>query len=263
MSYRSAFAAIAASIALTACGSTGSGETHAQAPVHPGDSPAPSITMGQDEAQTEQIQKPWGPAPWTGAFAGSAVMLADTFRIEGPQGLLEHVVASSDNEFYERTLETTPQGLLQVIRRTSPDVPEIRVQVDAWTLAAFDRVSILERVVDSPVRVIASGDALWRDADGRLAKGARIECMGEIGDDTPAIPAGATAAIVPAADEAPDEATDEATDEADSTMDAAADMEAGVEADDAPSTDSGTDAGSAVEPAAEPTAGAAGTTSDQ
>ncbi|QDV07796.1 hypothetical protein Poly30_33290 [Planctomycetes bacterium Poly30] len=194
MSNRFAFAAIAASLALTACGSTGSGTTRAQAPISPGDaSTETAMTEGEAPEPVAPV-KPWAPAPWTGSFQGTAVMLANTFRIEGPAGLLEHVVASSDDAFYDRSVETTPDGLMQVIRRLGTDVPEIRVQVDGWTLAAFDRVTILERIDDSPVRVIASGDALWRDSNGRIAQGQRIECTGEIGDDTPAIPAGATEA---------------------------------------------------------------------
>ena len=201
MSNRFAFAAIAASLALTACGSTGSSTTSAQARVTPADGSTETTTTGgqspESGAAAQPAAQPWAPAPWTGSFQGTAVMLANTFRIEGPEGLLEHVVASSDDAFYDRAVETTPDGLMQVIRRLSPDVPEIRVQVDGWTLAAFDRVTILERIDNSPVRLIASGDALWRDSDGRIARGQRIECTGEIGDDTPAIPAGATEALVP------------------------------------------------------------------
>ena len=192
MSKRFALAAVAASFALTACGSTGAGETSAQAPVQPTDS---SNQVEVDFTEAEPAAEPWAPAPWTNAFSNSAVMLGHTFRIEGPVGLLEHVVASSDDAFYERSLETTPEGLLQVIRRVSPDVPEIRVQQDAWTLAAFDRVTILERVDCVPVRIVASGDALWRDTDGSIAQGQRIECTGEIGDDTLAVPVGAVKSV--------------------------------------------------------------------
>jgi hypothetical protein len=192
---RFATAAVAASFALTACGSTGAGETSAQAPVQPmGSSSDVEMEFGDHSASTS-VAEPWAPAPWTGSFQDSAVMLANTFRIEGPVGLLEHVVASSDDAFYERSMETTPEGLLQIVRRVSPDVPEIRVQLDAWTLAAFDRVTILERVDCVPVTVIASGDALWRNADGRIAKGQRIECSGEIGDDTPSVPLGAVDSV--------------------------------------------------------------------
>lgn len=212
MSNRFAFAAIAASFALSACGSTGSSATQSQAPVYPGDASSETMELAPGELSAGQsvddlagstavAAEPWAPVPWTGAFMDSAVMLADSFRIEGPQGLLEHVVASSDDELFERSLQTTPDGLLQVISRTSENGPEIRVQVDGWTLAAFRRVTILERVGDSAVRVIASGDALWRDANGRIAKGSRIECQGEIGDQNHAIPAGATAPTGPSAEE--------------------------------------------------------------
>lgn len=197
MSNRFASAAIAASLALTACGSTGSGSTRAQAPVVPTDESTRTTVNEGESSENVAPAKPWAPAPWTGSFQGTAVMLANTFRIEGPAGLLEHVVASSDDAFYDRSVETTPNGLMQVIHRVSKDVPEIRVQLDGWTLAAFERVTILERIDDSPVRVIASGEALWRDSNGRIAQGQRIECTGEIGDDTPAVPAGATEVVAP------------------------------------------------------------------
>lgn len=255
MSNRIAFAAIAASLALSACGSTGSSTTSAQAPVVPGDRPTETVETSAPETDEAPAVAPWAPAPWTSSFHGAAVMLANSFRIEGPEGLLEHVVASSDDAYYDRSVETTPDGLMQVIRRVGADVPEIRVQVDGWTLAAFDRVTILERVGDSPVRIIASGDALWRDADGRIAQGQRIECVGEIGDDTPAIPEGATEALMPSNDSAQPEESME-TEESASTGEPLQ-VEEAAEPAVAPATESPVDSGTPVdavtESPAEPT----------
>ncbi|MEM8709521.1 MAG: hypothetical protein AAGG01_01100, partial [Planctomycetota bacterium] len=181
--------ALFTSLFLCACGSSGGGDSRAQAPIVPAESV--EATTWNDESGADAPAEPWAPAPWTGAFGDTAVMLANAFHIEGPVGLLEHVVASSDDAYYDRSVQTTDKGLMQVIQRTSPDVPEIRVQLDAWTLAAFDRVVILERIDESPVRVIASGDALWRDSDGRIASSERIECTGAIGQENHAIPEGA------------------------------------------------------------------------
>ena len=130
---------------------------------------------------------PVAPPSWTGAFTETSVILASTIRIEGPAGLRDHIVASSD-DVYERSLETTADGLMQVIRRTSDETREIRVQLDAWSLAAYDRVVIVERFDDGPVRIIASGEALWRDTNGSLVQGNRLEFSGEIGDDAPFAP---------------------------------------------------------------------------
>ena len=208
--------ALAAAAALLAsCGSTSDGSvTRAQAPVQPDSG---TFVTAEEEAQSAEGEvweapefvDPWAPKPWTGAFGESAIMLANAFRIEGPEGVLEHVIASSDDEFYERSLETTPEGLLQVIRRVGQDVPEIRVKVDGWSLAAFDRVVILERVDDAPVRIVATGEAIWRDPNGRIAMGERLECVGEIGDDTPAVPPGATSARGPADDRVDAEVAEE------------------------------------------------------
>ena len=203
-------ATLAASFFLSAC-SSGGGATAAQEPLEPtpgGDAPIlaeasedvfdlygpepidvpAAVEDAEFAGDAEAAAKPLGPAPWTGAFEGKAVMIARTFRIEGPAGLLDHVVASSDDQLYERSVELTPDGLMQVIRRPSDDVREIRVQVDNWSLAAFDRVIILERTTAGPARIIASGEAIWRDLDGHLLQAQRLEFEGEIGDSAHFVP---------------------------------------------------------------------------
>ncbi|MEM9803397.1 MAG: hypothetical protein AAGA20_23970 [Planctomycetota bacterium] len=144
-------------------------------------------TAGADLASDDQPERARriGPAPWTGAYGQTAVMVADTFRIEGPSGLLEHVVASSDDDLYERSVELTADGLMQIISRPSTDAPEIRVQIDRWSLAAMDRVVILERVDEAPVRLIGTGEAAWRDVDGRILYGERLAFEGAVGDESP------------------------------------------------------------------------------
>jgi len=155
------------------------------APMEP--TPAPNSTSATGMAQ--QVPDFFEPKPWTGAFTETAVMLADTVRIEGPEGLLDHVAAASDDEYYERTADLTSMGFRQTIRRLGPDTPEIRVRIDRWTVAATQRVVILENINACEVTVVASGEAIWRDVDGRVAQADRLEFIGEIGQNAPVRPA--------------------------------------------------------------------------
>ena len=187
---------------LSACSS--SADSKAQTPVEPRSSDpisystnspetANAVTEGilteMTEAPPQVMEEGEAPDPWTGAYSETAIMLSRHMRIEGPEGLLDHVLVSSDDEFFERTLEVTPAGLLQTVRRSGEDAPEIRIRIDGWSLAAEESVTILERVEPGPVRVIGSGNALWRDINGGLAQADRLEFVGEIGDDEPVRPA--------------------------------------------------------------------------
>ncbi|MEL6716459.1 MAG: hypothetical protein AAFP86_21950, partial [Planctomycetota bacterium] len=125
---------------------------------------------------------------WTGAFSERSLLLARSIRIEGPRGLLEHVAIASDDQLYERYVETTAEGFLQVVQRASDEVEVVRGSLDAWRLAAEARVTVLERLAECPVRIVAAGDVLWRDIDGNLVRGDRIELVGELGNMTPVRP---------------------------------------------------------------------------
>jgi hypothetical protein len=263
MPTRALAAALVVPFLLVACGKSKSA-TQAQEPIEPapgsgfdavvptegpdvfdvyGPDPAPAPEVAEAEEPVGSVQ-PIGPAPWTGAFGETAVMVARTFHLEGPSGLLEHVVASSDDALYERSVELTPDGLMQVVQRMSDDVPEIRVQLDRWTLAAYDRVVILERTSGGPVHVVAEGEAIWRDIDGRLLQGQRLQFTGEIGDETPFDPAAAPEgepADAPAEDPATDDAEDSEASEAGSTGADARD--AGTTGADASAEAEATDAG--------------------
>lgn len=131
---------------------------------------------------------PPAPLEWTGAFGETAVLLSNSLLIEGPAPLLEHVVASSDKELYERSVRTTPRGFVQVIKRRASSSREVRVQLDAWSLAAIEEVVIVETAAQGPVRVIARGDAIWKDLNARLLKGEQLQFTGAIGDETPFSP---------------------------------------------------------------------------
>lgn len=161
------------------------GDAVAQQPI----AETPGGPAAQEEP--EPLSEPFVPAaprPWTGAFTRTAVVLASRLTIEGPPPLLEHVVASSDQELYERRVTTTPEGLVQVIRRREGTSREVRVQLDRWSLAALDEVVIVETAADGPVRVTATGEAVWRDLDAHQMSAQQLQFTGEIGVDTPFAP---------------------------------------------------------------------------
>ena len=99
---RSLLLALPIALVAASCGSTSA--TLEQTPLGPG-------TVAQEDSAPEVAQEraieapstgstaedPLTPAPWTGAFTETAVMLAGTIYVEGPQGLLEHVAARVDD----------------------------------------------------------------------------------------------------------------------------------------------------------------------
>lgn len=122
------------------------------------------------ERKAEPLQAvasaPAPPVPWTSAFQREAVLVADEIVIEGPPGLIEHVVLRADVETNVYTTKTIPQGLLQELVARPEAGVEVRGQIDAWSLAAFRRITVLERPGDVPVSVRASGSAYWAAGDG-------------------------------------------------------------------------------------------------
>ncbi|MEE2940111.1 MAG: hypothetical protein VX460_06995 [Planctomycetota bacterium] len=196
---RSLLLALPVAFAAASCGATST--TLAETPVGPETTVQDEIALEvAQETATEapatepSAEDPLTPAPWTGAFSETAVMLAGTIYVEGPQGLLEHVAARVDDAYFQRATETTDQGFLQTIVRPSESVPEIRVRLDRWTMAAVSRVVILERFDECPVTVVATGDAIWRDVDGIISRSARLEFVGHIGQDDPVAPTSITSA---------------------------------------------------------------------
>lgn len=193
---QAAFSAAVLPAALLLCASCGSApDTSSQAMVDPAVTSmesaadgAESASAAEQAASAREVPDFFAPKPWTGAFSETAVMLADTVRIEGPEGLLDHVAAASDDQYYERTAEVTAEGFRQTIRRLGPDAPEIRVRIDRWTMAAAQRVVILENVKACEVTIVAAGQALWRDVNGNIATADRLEFVGEIGQTMPVRP---------------------------------------------------------------------------
>jgi len=110
--------------------------------------------------------------PWTLAFMEGAVLVAEEIRIEGPPGLLDHVVLRQDPEVATYVTRTIPDGLLQeaAVKKeligASGLGNEVRVQLDAWSVAALRKVTVLQRPGDVPLTVTARGKAVWISADG-------------------------------------------------------------------------------------------------
>ena len=170
------------------CGSSG---TTAQEPIHSPGEVAPAAAATPSEAGDWVEPEPFVPPPpleWTGAFRETAVLIADSIRIEGPAPLIEHVVASSDKELYERSVTTTSRGLIQMVKRRPSSSREVRVNLDAWSIAAMNEVVIVETAAQQPVQVLATGNVTWRDLDAHLIQGEQLQFAGAIGDDSPYTP---------------------------------------------------------------------------
>lgn len=134
-------------------------------------SPEPSKTPERSVEERSQSD-----LPWTEDFRQPAVLLAREVRIEGPQGLLQHVATMSDPSELDRREQTRPEGFLQeiTVRPESEKLgAEIRAQLDQLAIVATQRLSVLERPGPVDVLVIASGDAYY-------ARGKESEQRGEI-----------------------------------------------------------------------------------
>ena len=81
-----------------------------------------------------------------------------------------------------KSAKTTAEGFLQTVTAREPG-DLVRGQLDAWQLAAFQSITILERPGAESVRVTASGDAVWRDPLGAEERGARLSYTGELDDE--------------------------------------------------------------------------------
>ncbi|HIF42075.1 MAG TPA: hypothetical protein EYQ74_13410 [Planctomycetes bacterium] len=122
------------------------------------------------------------PTPWTDAFLGRAILLADLITIEGPAGLVEHCVMTLDDALFERTELPTTDGLELVLKhRAGTNGQELlRAQIDAWNLAAYKEIRMVLRAGLSEVIVTAEGNALWKDTDGTEQRGPRLLFRGQV-----------------------------------------------------------------------------------
>jgi hypothetical protein len=122
----------------------------------------------QRAAASTPAPTPAQPAPrtWTAAFQREAVLVADEILIEGPQDLIDHVVLRQDPEVTLYSTKTITEGLLQELAARPQTGMEVRGQLDAWSLAAFKRIRVLQRPGEVPVTVRARGNAYWAAAGG-------------------------------------------------------------------------------------------------
>jgi hypothetical protein len=126
----------------------------------------PLAACGSPGGPARESLDPLAPRPWTTAFIGEAVLVADEIRIEGPEDLLTHVAVRQDPDEVEYDTQTVPEGLLQDLR-VRPGIPgDVRAQLDGWALSATRRMVILQRPGEVPVVVRARGNVLFVRADG-------------------------------------------------------------------------------------------------
>lgn len=142
--------ALLVSLVLCACGAP---QKRSESPYAP--APDPNAPMPKDVV----VKK-----PWTERFLNASVLVARDVRIEGPDGLLEHVVARQELEIVDVETKTTPEGLLQKIT-VKPGNPgaEIRAQLDNLAVASLHSLTILERPGKVDVVVTASGEAYFNE----------------------------------------------------------------------------------------------------
>ncbi len=140
-------------------------------------------TRPADEGEPDPSgEEPSAAPPWTRAFQEEAALVADEIRIEGPHDLLDHVAIRQDPELIEYHTRTTTEGLLQELSvRPGVGRVEIRAQLDAWALAAFRRLVVLQRPGEVPVSVRASGDAAWFSATGTERRESTLAFQGRRG----------------------------------------------------------------------------------
>jgi len=132
---------------------------------------------------------PGGPSaivPWTQEFEEHALLIANSVRIEGPVGLLEHIATRPNPEFHDRVERTTVDGFLQEIEsRFTGQGSEIFAWLDKLELVALHRLTVLERPSATDVVVEASGDVFLRrmgsGEDGAAAAGERHETLRLVG----------------------------------------------------------------------------------
>lgn len=107
---------------------------------------------------------------WTSAFQNGAVLVADEIFVEGPPDLVDHVALRQDQETTLYATKTVSEGLRQELSARPELGVEVRGQLDAWSLAAFQKITVLIRPGEVPVTVRARGNAYWSAADGSGGK---------------------------------------------------------------------------------------------
>lgn len=127
--------------------------------------------------------------PWTEAFQVEAVLVAEVVWIEGPPGLLEHVVIGQNARDFDHAVRTTAEGLVQEARvkpalagMAATAWTPLRAQLDNLIIASSHRIHVLERFEPADVVVRAEGRVVWKRVDGSDEKrGERVELVGRPG----------------------------------------------------------------------------------
>ncbi|MBL8857839.1 MAG: hypothetical protein JNL28_04955 [Planctomycetes bacterium] len=123
------------------------------------------------------------PKPWTDRFLATGALVANDVRIEGPDGLLEHVVSTQDLQFHEVVIKATPDGLLQTITlRADAAGQDIRAQLDNLAISCWRSLTILERPGPVDVTVSAVGDVLFveKGSDAGEQRGSNLRIVGQV-----------------------------------------------------------------------------------
>jgi hypothetical protein len=123
---------------------------------------------GGPALELEPIQLP--SRSWTSAFQRPAVLVADELFIEGPPDLVDHIALRQDEETTVYATKTVSAGLRQELAARPELGVEVRGQLDAWSLAAVRKITVLIRPGEAPVTVRARGSAFWSAADGSAEK---------------------------------------------------------------------------------------------
>lgn len=126
----------------------------------PGDKPAKVVDPSRADAGRPAARE----LPWTEAFRAEAFLVADDIEVIGPAGIRDHAVLQQ-NEKGVYSVRTTTQGLVQELRATSATA-ELRGHLDNWILVASRSLRFIEVPEETPVRVRAVGQALFRSMDG-------------------------------------------------------------------------------------------------
>lgn len=124
-----------------------------------------SAQPGDDPARSEASpQAAAAGLPWTREFQVSSTLVAREVLVEGPPGLIDHVAFKQLPE-QRYTAKTTAEGFLQEVTADQEGGELIRIQIDNLAIAAERRIRVLERVVEGPVRIHATGDVFFKNLE--------------------------------------------------------------------------------------------------
>lgn len=133
-----------------------------------------------DGARSTEV--PAAPKPWTERFREPTLLIADELRVEGPDGLLDHLATRAETASHSKRERVTQDGFLQEFSLVPGAVPlEIRAYLDRFELVAMKRLLVLERPGPVDVVIVANGDVFLREAASQaVQRGATLRIEGKI-----------------------------------------------------------------------------------